>query len=79
MPVIDHWWQTETGWAIAGNPLGIEKLPVKIGPPPRSRMPGYDVQILDEGGHPPEAGDAWRHRGKAAAAPGARCHTLLAG
>jgi propionyl-CoA synthetase len=33
VPVIDHWWQTETGWAIAGNPLGIEKLPVKIGSP----------------------------------------------
>jgi propionyl-CoA synthetase len=51
VPVIDHWWQTETGWAIAGNPLGIEKLPVKIGSPSVA-MPGYDVQILDEGGHP---------------------------
>ncbi|RFU12247.1 propionyl-CoA synthetase [Rhodobacteraceae bacterium W635] len=51
VPVIDHWWQTETGWAIAGNPIGIEKLPVKIGSP-SVPMPGYDVQILDEGGHP---------------------------
>ncbi|PIV74191.1 MAG: propionyl-CoA synthetase [Rhodobacteraceae bacterium CG17_big_fil_post_rev_8_21_14_2_50_65_11] len=51
VPVIDHWWQTETGWAIAGNPIGIEKLPVKIGSPSVA-MPGYDVQILDEGGHP---------------------------
>ena len=51
VPVIDHWWQTETGWAIAGNPLGIEKLPVKIGSPSVA-MPGYDVQILDEAGHP---------------------------
>ena len=50
MPVIDHWWQTETGWAIAANPMGIEPLPVKIGSP-SVPMPGYDVQILDEGGH----------------------------
>ncbi len=55
VPVIDHWWQTETGWAIAGNPLGIELLPVKIGSPTKP-MPGYDVQVLDEGGHPVEAG-----------------------
>ncbi len=50
VPVIDHWWQTETGFTIAGNPLGIEHLPVKIGSPTVA-MPGYDVQILDEGGH----------------------------
>ncbi|MCA0271427.1 MAG: propionate-CoA ligase PrpE [Proteobacteria bacterium] len=50
VPVIDHWWQTETGWPIAGNPLGIEELPVKIGSP-SVPMPGYDVQALDEGGH----------------------------
>ncbi|MCO8146589.1 propionate-CoA ligase PrpE [Rhodovulum tesquicola] len=50
VPVIDHWWQTETGWAIAGNPLGIEKLPVKIGSPSVA-MPGFDVHVLDEGGH----------------------------
>ncbi len=49
VPVIDHWWQTETGWAIAANPLGIEKLPVKPGSP-TVPMPGYDVQILDEEG-----------------------------
>ncbi len=49
-PVIDHWWQTETGWAIAGNPMGIEPLPVKIGSPSVA-MPGYDVHILDEAGH----------------------------
>jgi propionyl-CoA synthetase len=67
--VIDHWWQTETGWAIAGNPLGIEKLPVKIGSPSVA-MPGYDVQILDEGGHPMKPGRAWRHRGEAALPPG---------
>ncbi len=56
VPVIDHWWQTETGWAIAGNPLGIEQLPVKIGSPSVA-MPGYDVQILDEAGHPMPAGE----------------------
>ncbi|WP_343081767.1 propionate-CoA ligase PrpE [Ostreiculturibacter nitratireducens] len=55
VPVIDHWWQTETGWAIAANPLGIEKLPVKIGSPSVA-MPGYDVQVLDEGGHPVKPG-----------------------
>jgi propionyl-CoA synthetase len=51
VPVIDHWWQTETGWAIAGNPLGLGLLPVKIGSPSVA-MPGFDVQVLDEGGHP---------------------------
>ncbi len=51
VPVIDHWWQTETGWAIAGNPLGIEALPIKIGSP-SVPMPGYDVRVLDEAGHP---------------------------
>ncbi len=50
VPVIDHWWQTETGYAIAANPTGIEPLPVKIGSPSVA-MPGYDVRILDEGGH----------------------------
>ncbi len=55
IPVIDHWWQTETGWAIAANPLGIEQLPVKIGSPSVA-MPGYDVQVLDEGGHPVKPG-----------------------
>ena len=44
-PVIDHWWQTETGWAIAANCLGIERLPVKPGSPTRA-VPGYDVRIL---------------------------------
>ncbi|SPF77889.1 propionate-CoA ligase PrpE [Pseudoprimorskyibacter insulae] len=55
VPVIDHWWQTETGWGIAANPLGIEELPVKIGSP-SVPMPGYDVQILDDAGHPVPAG-----------------------
>ena len=55
VPVIDHWWQTETGWPIAANPLGIEELPVKLGSP-SVPMPGYDVQVLDEGGHPVSSG-----------------------
>ena len=55
VPVIDHWWQTETGWAIAANPMGIEPLEVKIGSPSVA-MPGFDVQVLDEGGHPVAAG-----------------------
>jgi len=50
VPVVDHWWQTETGFAIAANPLGVEEIPVKIGSP-SVPMPGYDVQILDEGGN----------------------------
>ena len=56
VPVIDHWWQTETGFAIAANPLGIEALPIKVGSPSVA-MPGYDVQILDEGGNPMKAGE----------------------
>ena len=56
VPVVDHWWQTETGWAIAANPLGIEELPTKIGSP-SVPMPGYDVRVLDEGGHPLPAGE----------------------
>jgi propionyl-CoA synthetase len=51
VPVIDHWWQTETGWAIAANPVGLGALPVKYGSPTVA-MPGYDVEVLDEGGHP---------------------------
>ena len=50
VPVIDHWWQTETGWAIAANPAGLGLLPVKHGSPTVA-MPGYDVRVLDEAGH----------------------------
>ncbi|MBS0243118.1 MAG: propionyl-CoA synthetase [Proteobacteria bacterium] len=49
VPVIDHWWQTETGWPIAGNPVGLGALPVKYGSP-CVPMPGYDLQCLDEKG-----------------------------
>ena len=46
VPVIDHWWQTETGWAIAANCIGIEHLKVKHGSPTRA-APGYDLRVLD--------------------------------
>ena len=55
IPVVDHWWQTETGWAIAANPMGTEALPIKAGSP-TVPMPGYDVHILDEQGHDCAAG-----------------------
>ncbi|MFK8033791.1 MAG: propionyl-CoA synthetase, partial [Hyphomicrobiales bacterium] len=55
VPVIDHWWQTETGWVIAGNPVGLGALPVKRGSP-AVPMPGYYVQVLDDEGQPIEAG-----------------------
>jgi propionyl-CoA synthetase len=58
-PVIDHWWQTETGWAIAANPMGIEPMPVKPGSPTLP-MVGYDVRVLDDQGletSPGEMGD----------------------
>ncbi|MCL6649496.1 MAG: propionyl-CoA synthetase [Chloroflexi bacterium] len=47
VPVIDHWWQTETGWPIAANPVGLGMLPVKPGSPTKP-MPGYDVRVLGE-------------------------------
>ncbi len=48
VPVIDHWWQTETGWAIAANCMGIQHFPVKYGSPTKG-VPGWDVQVVDEG------------------------------
>jgi propionyl-CoA synthetase len=51
VPVIDHWWQTETGWCIVGNPVGLGRLPVKHGSP-TVPMPGYDVRIVDESANP---------------------------
>jgi propionyl-CoA synthetase len=47
VPVIDHWWQTETGWPIAANPVGLGMLPVKPGSPTKP-MPGYDVRVLGD-------------------------------
>jgi propionyl-CoA synthetase len=55
-PVIDHWWQTETGWAIAANCWGIEHLPVRPGSPTKA-VPGYDVRVLDETGNEQRPGE----------------------
>jgi len=63
IPVVDHWWQTETGWAICSNPMGIEPQPVKNGSP-TFPMPGYNVQVLDEVGEickPGETGNIVIH------------------
>jgi propionyl-CoA synthetase len=49
-PVIDHWWQTETGWAIAANCMGLDPCPIKAGSPTKP-VPGYQVDILDENGN----------------------------
>ena len=51
VPVVDHWWQTETGWAICANPFGIEKLPIVAGSP-TVPVPGFNVEILDPVGEP---------------------------
>jgi propionyl-CoA synthetase len=56
VPVIDHWWQTETGWSICANPMGIEHLAVKLGSPSLP-MPGYEIDILDADGAVLPAGE----------------------
>ena len=56
VPVYDHWWQTETGWPICGNPVGLGALPVKHGSP-TVPMPGYDLAALDVSGQPVKAGE----------------------
>jgi len=56
VPVIDHWWQTETGWSICANCLGIEQLPIVPGSPARA-VPGYDVQVLDAEGKQGKPGE----------------------
>jgi propionyl-CoA synthetase len=55
VPVVDHWWQTETGWPIAANPRGLEPMPIKPGSP-TVPVPGWDVRILDNDGAPLAAG-----------------------
>lgn len=57
IPVIDHWWQTETGWAMAANPMGIEALTIKAGSPTVA-VPGYDIRVLDEAGDELPAGES---------------------
>jgi len=56
VPVIDHWWQTETGWSICSNCLGIEMLPIVPGSPARP-VTGYRVAVLDDNGEPAKSGD----------------------
>jgi propionyl-CoA synthetase len=56
VPVIDHWWQTETGWAICANCIGIEQLPIKHGSPTLP-TPGWDLAVLDENQQPVGDGD----------------------
>ena len=56
VPVIDHWWQTETGWAICANCLGIHHFPVKEGSPTKP-APGWDVQVVDPNNNPIKAGE----------------------
>jgi len=56
VPVIDHWWQTETGWAVAADPMGLDPKPTKPGSP-TFPVPGYDVRILDEDGAEAAAGE----------------------
>jgi propionyl-CoA synthetase len=56
IPVIDHWWQTETGWAITANPMGVERFPIKPGSPTLP-MPGYDVCVLRPDGSRCETGE----------------------
>jgi propionyl-CoA synthetase len=56
VPVVDHWWQTETGWCIAGNPLGIEKFKIKYGSATKP-LPGWDVRALDISNNEVKRGD----------------------
>ena len=69
IPVIDHWWQTETGWSIAANCLGIERLPVVAGSPTRG-VPGWDLKILDLEGKALPAGQIGAIAGKLPMPPG---------
>ena len=55
VPVVDHWWQTETGWAIAANCLGLHEFPIKPGSPTKP-VPGWGLEVLDESHQPCEAG-----------------------
>jgi propionyl-CoA synthetase len=68
-PVIDHWWQTETGWTICGNFVGVELMPVKLG---SASMPGpgWDMHVLDENGKPMQAGEVGALVGRLPIPPG---------
>ena len=56
IPVIDHWWQTESGWAMCSNLMGLDPSPVKIGSP-TFPVPGFDVQVLDDDGKSCQPGE----------------------
>jgi propionyl-CoA synthetase len=56
VPVIDHWWQTETGWPICANCVGLGMMPIKAGSPTKA-VPGWDVRVLHENGQQASAGD----------------------
>jgi propionyl-CoA synthetase len=70
VPVLDHWWQTETGWPICGNPVGLGTLPVKHGSP-TVPMPGYDLQVLDDKTQPVARGQTGTLAVKLPLPPGA--------
>ncbi len=69
VPVVDHWWQTETGWAICGNFLGVEQLPVKHGSA-SVPAPGWDLDVLDERGRPLGPGEMGLLAGRLPLPPG---------
>src|SRR5262249_6298299 len=57
VPVVDHWWQTETGWPIAANCLGLERLAVKHGSPTKA-VPGWDIRVVGADGVPVPRGES---------------------
>ena len=69
VPVIDHWWQTETGWSIAANCVGLDRLPVKYGSPTKP-APGWDLRVLDDAGHEVKQGEIGALVGKLPMPPG---------
>ncbi len=69
VPVVDHWWQTETGWAICGNFVGLEPMPVKLGST-SVPSPGWHLDVLDENGHPMKPGEVGALAGKLPLPPG---------
>ncbi|HQS17959.1 propionyl-CoA synthetase [Reyranella sp.] len=69
VPVVDHWWQTETGWAICGNFQGLDPMPVKLGST-SVPSPGWHLDVLDENGHPMKPGEVGALAGKLPLPPG---------
>ncbi|PRD43931.1 propionyl-CoA synthetase [Phyllobacterium phragmitis] len=69
VPVIDHWWQTESGWPMVANPVGLGILPVKYGSPTKT-LPGYEIHVVDDAGHQVKRGDLGNIVVKLPLAPG---------